>query len=618
VSQSKWSLNKQLAIPILGISIFILSAMTLMTLWKTRNMAEHDAKGKLGSAAKFHAVDVRMKIEHAFSLARTIATQSESDVKKHQQHRDQLIENMGDYLGASPDLLGVWLAYEPNAYDGQDETFKNKARHEKSGRFFPWWARVDTKLDYNPMVNDKIPELGLYYTIPMKKKIETLMEPYIDVIGDKTAMMTSATVPILRNGNPVGVVGVDVGLNEIDEKVQKIKPYNGSIAFLISHQGNQVSGPDGKLSTKKVQLPFAQEEVLAKINRGEEFEAEGVNPADGQKYLMVVRPLHISVTDEPWALAIISPSSQVFAQVDQLVMFQIVVALVGLIALSCTVFFIARRISKLVADRSVRLESSAGSVNQSIEQLSIAGQSLSESSSSSAAALEETVASLEEMTAMVKLNSDNARQAAALSQTSTAAAVQGEKEMQELVNSMHDISKASKKIEEIINVIDDIAFQTNLLALNASVEAARAGEQGKGFAVVAEAVRSLALRSASAAKDISVLIKDSVEMIGNGTELADKSGEVLKNIVTTVKKVSDLNNEISTASEEQATGIHQISKAMTDLDQSVQSNAASSEEIASTAEEIRNQSRLMNDVTMDLKVIVQGSNSSSSGGAKAA
>ncbi|MNT42633.1 Methyl-accepting chemotaxis protein II [compost metagenome] len=175
---------------------------------------------------------------------------------------------------------------------------------------------------------------------------------------------------------------------------------------------------------------------------------------------------------------------------------------------------------------------------------------------------------------------------------------------------MHDISKASKKIEEIINVIDDIAFQTNLLALNASVEAARAGEQGRGFAVVAEAVRTLAQRSAAAAKDITTLIKDSVEMIGRGTNLADKSGEVLKNIVTTVKKVSDLNNEISAASEEQSVGIQQISKAMADLDQSVQSNAASSEEIASTAEEIRNQSRTMNQVTVDLKEIVEGGKAS--------
>jgi len=238
--------------------------------------------------------------------------------------------------------------------------------------------------------------------------------------------------------------------------------------------------------------------------------------------------------------------------------------------------------------------------------LSVAGQSLSQSSSASAASLEETVASLEEMTSMVKMNSDNAKQAAALSAASSEAAVQGEKEMSELIASMSEISDSSKKIEEIINVIDDIAFQTNLLALNAAVEAARAGEQGKGFAVVAEAVRSLAQRSAEAAKDITSLIQESVAKIERGTHKADKSGEVLKNIVVSVKKVADLNTEIATASEEQSTGIGQISKAMNQLDQSVQSNAASSEEIAGTAEEIKRQSDVMRDVVLEINTEVNG------------
>lgn len=265
------------------------------------------------------------------------------------------------------------------------------------------------------------------------------------------------------------------------------------------------------------------------------------------------------------------------------------------------------RLSKAVSSVVSRLSDSGQQVNQAIGQLSLAGQSLSQSSTESAASLEETVASLEEMSSMVKLNSDNAKQAAALAQTSRQAAEAGETEIKNLVESMNDISKSSKKIEEIINVIDDIAFQTNLLALNAAVEAARAGEQGKGFAVVADAVRSLAQRSASAAKDITSLIKDSVEKIDHGTEIADRSGGVLSNIVTSIKKVSDLNNEISAASTEQTAGISQINKAMNQLDASSQSNAASSEEIASTAEEISSQSNQMQILVKDLSQIVMGS-----------
>ncbi|MFS4459756.1 methyl-accepting chemotaxis protein [Bdellovibrio sp. HCB2-146] len=603
----KWTLNKQLAIPILGLSLFTLAGMTLLSTWKTQGLAKDDAQKKLQLTARSHSNQIQLELESAFAVARLIAAQSESDVKRHQQSRERFVFTLRDTLEKNPQLLSVWMGYEPNAYDSQDLVYKNKPYHEKTGLFIPWWAYSKGELVYETLLSDKTPEMGPWYNVPKQRKKETLVEPYAEEVNGHSVMMTSIVVPILRDGNFVGVSAVDIGLNSIQEQVQKIKPYPGSTAYLVSFDGNYVSTPDRAQLTKKASFLFSSAQILEGIQKGEELQIQGVDEASNTQYYYTVSPLTVGKTERPWALIIRTPSSEVLQAAQETSIFQGIVAVIGIVSLGLTVFLISRRISLKIAAHSAELEKSALTVNHSIEQLSIAGKSLSNSSSSSAAALEETVASLEEMTSMVKMNSDNARQAAQLSKTSTEAAVQGEQEIQALNASMHEIFDASRKIEEIISVIDDIAFQTNLLALNASVEAARAGEQGRGFAVVAEAVRGLAQRSAVAAKDISALIKDSVEKIEQVTEKADSSGEVLKNIVLSVKKVSDLNSEISAAGEEQSVGIQQISKAMSDLDQSVQSNAASSEEIAATSEEIRNQSRLMKQVTVDLKTMVEGS-----------
>lgn len=268
--------------------------------------------------------------------------------------------------------------------------------------------------------------------------------------------------------------------------------------------------------------------------------------------------------------------------------------------------FVAHKVSTSVLTISNRLSDSNEQVSSAIIQLKASGSNLSSSATESAASLQETVASLEEITSMVRLGSNNAKMAAELATNSKVAAENGASEIQNLITSMNAISTSSKKIEEITSVIDDIAFQTNLLALNAAVEAARAGEQGKGFAVVAEAVRTLAQRSSSSAKDISTLIKDSVQQISKGSVIADKSGSILTNIVGSIKKVSDLNNEIATASQEQASGIDQINTAMSQLDQAGQVNAASATEIASATDEINNLISVSTDLNRHLNVIIAG------------
>lgn len=276
-------------------------------------------------------------------------------------------------------------------------------------------------------------------------------------------------------------------------------------------------------------------------------------------------------------------------------------------------YFFSNTLSNALREVGGKIDEAANATSSASSELSGAAQQLSAGATEGAASLEETVASLEELTSMVKMNADNAREAEGLSLTSRRSAEEGEVEIRKLVASVTDVAKSSKEIEEIINVIDDIAFQTNLLALNAAVEAARAGEQGKGFAVVAEAVRNLAQRSASAAKDITKLIKDSVAKTEGGVKIADQSGVLLREIVISVKKVADLNTEISTASQQQSDGLNQISKAMNQLDQVTQSNAASAEEAAASSEQMSSQAVTLQSQVKDLTAIIEGNNSSSSG-----
>ncbi|MFQ5687713.1 MAG: methyl-accepting chemotaxis protein, partial [Candidatus Scalindua sp.] len=209
------------------------------------------------------------------------------------------------------------------------------------------------------------------------------------------------------------------------------------------------------------------------------------------------------------------------------------------------------------------------------EQISSSSQNLAEGSSEQASSLEETSASMEEMSSVTKQNAQNAEEAAKLVDMCSASAENGNTAVKEMNNSMEDINASSKKIAEITKVIDGIAFQTNLLALNAAVEAARAGEHGKGFAVVAEEVRNLAQRSATAAKDTTALIDDCVAKADGGAKLAGKCGEALEDIVTNVKKATDLTKEINNASIEQSEGISQVNNAVQQMDQVTQGNAAS-------------------------------------------
>ena len=230
-------------------------------------------------------------------------------------------------------------------------------------------------------------------------------------------------------------------------------------------------------------------------------------------------------------------------------------------------------------------------VSNGSEEISKGNEDLSQRTSEQASALEETSASMEEMTSTVKQNADNAKQANQLAIAARDTADKGGSVTRKAVDAMGEINKSSKKIADIITVIDEIAFQTNLLALNAAVEAARAGEHGRGFAVVAAEVRNLAQRSATAAKEIKGLINESIQRVNDGSDLVNQSGKTLEEIVSSVKRVTDIIAEITAASQEQASGIDQVNKAVMSMDETTQQNAALVEQTTSAAQSMKEQAK---------------------------
>jgi methyl-accepting chemotaxis protein len=255
---------------------------------------------------------------------------------------------------------------------------------------------------------------------------------------------------------------------------------------------------------------------------------------------------------------------------------------------------LSKRINSLIQTFEgvlIDVKTAAAEVTRGVQEISQGNEDLSARTETQASSLEETASSMEQMTASVRQNADNSGQANQLAVAARDQADKGGAVVAKAVKAMSEINSSSKKIADIIGVIDEIAFQTNLLALNAAVEAARAGEQGRGFAVVASEVRNLAGRSATAAKEIKALIRDSVQKVDEGSTLVAQSGQTLEHIVSAVKKVSDIIAEIAASSHEQSAGIDQVNKAVMQLDEMTQQNAALVEQATAASKSMADQSR---------------------------
>ncbi len=498
---------------------------------------------------------------------------------------------------------------------------------QKGGQFLSvYQGQPDKKFTTIP--DEKLPPgfdptVRPWYTAALQAKKPIVTAPYMGVAPP--GLMITFAAPV--DGGNAGVVGGDVFLTKIAEQILNIKLAGGGYAFLLDKSGQVLAHGD----QSKVMKPAREISADLTIDNLPLLAAQKdpfVGNIGGNPHFMLVQ--QIAGTDI--YLALVIDKKKALAALDEILLLAVLV-LVGILAIMIplSTWLIGHMLADLQHVRDAMTDIAAGggdlsrkieihgndevaqtarAFNQFCEQLRVmvadvrsATDSIALSSSEiatgnmdlsgrteqQASSLEETAASLEQLTAAVKNNAESAKQANAMSLNAAEVATTGGEVVGQVVHTMQGISTSSKKVVDIIAVIEGIAFQTNILALNAAVEAARAGEQGRGFAVVASEVRTLAQRSASAAQEIKSLIEASVQQVHAGSQLVDKAGASMNDIVQAVQQVVTIINEITTASSEQSSGIMQVNQALAHMDSATQQNAALVEEAAAAASSLENQ-----------------------------
>jgi len=534
-------------------------------------------------------------------------------------------------IRGNADFIGGAVTWEPNALDGKDADYAGKGpEYDATGRYMPYYTRnADGTMHVEPIVWPTTPGANDWYDIPKRTGKVFFTEPYTYPVNGKDIMMASLVAPILVKGEFRGTASADFQLTHLGELLGAIRVLDGGRLSLVSNGGLYASNPDAAKTGKKADdLPAA---ALAAVRAGRTYEF-----VDGAHMVHLLQPLRLHDDIAPWAIQLTFPQSVATASARQLIGYSLIASLLCAIVAAIVMVAVQRRLTRPLrvlgatmtdlaggnADLSARLDArgrdelaliaagfngfvakiqdvlvqvraSAGSVAAASVEISQGNLDLSGRTEQQAGALEETAASMEQLTSTVKQNADNARQANQLALSASETAQRGGAVVAEVVETMAAIDTASRKVVDIIGVIDSIAFQTNILALNAAVEAARAGEQGRGFAVVASEVRALAQRSAGAAKEIKTLIGAASSEVEAGSALVQDAGRTMADVVASVRQVSDIVAEITAASAEQSTGIGHVNQAIVQMDGTTQQNAALVEEAAAAADSLHQQAELL-------------------------
>jgi methyl-accepting chemotaxis protein len=602
------------------------------------------------SASKYSA-EIKADLDKAFSTARNLALTLEGMKQAQDSNRNAMYKMLRQVrednrnakgiilnlpratdryamdmmlkklLEDNPKFLSVWTCWEPNALDGKDANFAGSAGHDRTGRYIPYWNRENGTISVRPLTNYEIPGKGDYYLIPKKTGTEAMIGPYMRNISGSDVMVSTFAVPLIYNRRFVGVAGVDMTLETLQNNIVKIRPFKTGYAGVIA--GNTAGHSMGRTNTDNKSLYVANFNpgLLGKeVSDPESFKgfqkalqtnsieviSDYTDSIPPKEISRIMVPIHIGFGKTAWVFEMVVPMNQALKKIRELSNMTIIFGAVTLLIIILVVLMITNSVVNPLKGIIGSLNQGASQISAASEKLTDFGAQLSSGNAEQAVAIELSSSTLQESTAMLQQNTANTKHAAQLSEQAKESADKGSEEMREMMDSMIQIKKSSDQIVKIIKVIDDIAFQTNILALNAAIEAARAGEAGLGFAVVAEEVRNLAQRSAQAAKDTTAMIETNIELSGKGVSVAQKVQEVLTDIVIQAKKVSELMDEISAASQEQFQGVEQVNDAMGQMEAIILQNTGNADESAGVAEKLSAQSENLKIIVSKLSTIVNG------------
>jgi len=633
----KWFANLRLMYKVMLPAAFLLvlglGGIEFAAYSKSSAAIENVAGKQMKALAGQYGNDVSGMIDEGLSQSQSIAASLKGVLEAEKTiDRDAVVSMLKGVVASSPLYLGACVGFEPNAFDGRDDEYVNvPPYHDATGRFVPYVNKSGGKLNVEPLVGYERADTD-YYAMPKKLMKPYVTEPYTYNVGGTEVLMVSLCTPIIANGSFVGVVCIDMKIDELSKLVLSLTPYGEGYAYLLTPTGHAIVHPSEKLDGKNIfevsNIP-SEKEILAAMRSKQSYAERRFSAATGQLSMVQYVPVSFSGSDQYWYLAVSAPMAIILEAVTDLSWFTALLGIGVLVAILGALYFIARAVARPVIDgvtfaeamargdftRTLdidqkdevgtlaaslnvmvdRLREVVGNVRYATDgisggsaELSSTAQALSTGANQQAGAIEEVASSMEQMTQNIRQNADNAVKTQEI-------ATEAAEKADSTGSSVGQTVEAMQNIAEKISIIEDIARQTNLLALNAAIEAARAGEHGKGFAVVAAEVRKLAERSGASAAEISELSNSSVQV-------AEQAGEMLKDLVPSIQQTADLVQEIASASREQDAGAEQINGAVNQLDSVIQQNASGAEEMASVSEELAAQGHQLQETMTFFKI----------------